>query len=283
MVWLLLGVVLGLLIGAGLVYWTLQSKIEQQSQELQRSRNAFEELEKSRESRIQAATQALLTDYQNQLAQETDTLKAEHAAEVQALKQDYEARLGEVNSAAATPTESAPPAQIPPSPESMGTDPAPGPFASTAEAKIAEFKVAEAKMGAGATSEKPSLSTQRQSEPPTAFSKLAQSVHSTDRNSRRQAAVALGQMVATQGLRAEAQTLPILTKLVRDPDPSVRQSAIAALGNIPSEKVIPLLKQALRDPNGEVVRSAHQTMGKFKFYRTKPAIKPQKPQAKKAK
>ncbi|NET80936.1 MAG: hypothetical protein F6J94_02770 [Moorea sp. SIO1F2] len=98
-------------------------------------------------------------------------------------------------------------------------------------------------------------------------------------------ASALGKIAAAQGLRAEIQqAIPLIGKLIQDPQPSVRQSAVEALSNIKSEKVIPLLERALRDPDSNVVKSASAGISQFKSYRRtqppKPAkktVKPSKP------
>lgn len=90
-------------------------------------------------------------------------------------------------------------------------------------------------------------------------------------------ASALGKIAAAQGLRAEIQqAIPLIGKLIKDPQPSVRQSAVEALSNIKSEKVIPLLERALRDPDSDVVKSASAGISQFKSYRRTPKPKPAK-------
>ncbi|NEO71050.1 HEAT repeat domain-containing protein [Moorena sp. SIO3H5] len=90
-------------------------------------------------------------------------------------------------------------------------------------------------------------------------------------------ASALGKIAAAQGLRAEIkQAIPLMGKLIQDPQPSVRKSAVEALSNIKSEKVIPLLERALRDPDSDVVKSASAGISQFKSYRRTPKPKPAK-------
>ncbi len=90
-------------------------------------------------------------------------------------------------------------------------------------------------------------------------------------------ASALGKIAAAQGFRAEIQqAIPLIGKLIKDPQPSVRQSAVEALSNIKSEKVIPLLERALRDPDSDVVKSASAGISQFKSYRRTPKPKPAK-------
>ncbi|NEO17325.1 MULTISPECIES: HEAT repeat domain-containing protein [unclassified Moorena] len=87
-------------------------------------------------------------------------------------------------------------------------------------------------------------------------------------------ASALGKIAAAQGFRAEIQqAIPLMGKLIQDPQPSVRKSAVEALSNIKSEKVIPLLERALRDPDSDVVKSASAGISQFKSYRRTPKPK----------
>ena len=78
---------------------------------------------------------------------------------------------------------------------------------------------------------------------------------------------ALGTIAASQPQKAEVQrVIPLLGKLSRASEPSMRQSAVEALANIKSEAVIPFLKLALRDSDRNVVKAASLALSKFKFY-----------------
>ena len=97
--------------------------------------------------------------------------------------------------------------------------------------------------------------------------KLTEYVNHSDSRIRELVASALGNIAATQSQKAEVQrAIHLLGKLSRSPEPSVRQSAIEALGKIKNESVIPYLKQALRDSSPNVVKLASTALNKFKFY-----------------
>ncbi len=109
-------------------------------------------------------------------------------------------------------------------------------------------------------------------------------VQSQDKETRKFAASALGQMAAANALRAEAQrAIETLGKLAQDVYPEVREAAVEALAMFKSEKVIPLLQKSLRDTNSGVAKSASAALNKFKFYPRTPAAKPKTVDVKKPK
>ncbi len=78
----------------------------------------------------------------------------------------------------------------------------------------------------------------------------------------------LGQLTSSYRLSREVQQMiPILTRMSRDRDATVRQQAVITLGNIKSPQVIPVLQQALHDSNSAVTQAASLALNKFKFYR----------------
>lgn len=100
-------------------------------------------------------------------------------------------------------------------------------------------------------------------------------VQSQDKETRKFAASALGQMAAANALRSEGQrAIETLGKLAQDVYPEVREAAVEALAMIKSEKVIPLLQKSLRDTDSGVAKSASAALNKFKFYPRTPAAKP---------
>ena len=100
-------------------------------------------------------------------------------------------------------------------------------------------------------------------------------VQSQDKETRKFAASALGQMAAANALRSEGQrAIETLGKLAQDVYPEVRQAAVESLAMIKSEKVIPLLQKSLRDTDSGVAKSASAALNKFKFYPRTPAAKP---------
>src|ERR687885_512382 len=109
-------------------------------------------------------------------------------------------------------------------------------------------------------------------------------VQSQDKETRKFAASALGQMAAANALRAEGQrAIETLGKLAQDVYPEVRQAAVEALAMFKSEKVIPLLQKSLRDTDRGVAKSASAALNKFKFYPRTPAAKPKTVDVKKPK
>jgi chromosome segregation ATPase len=109
-------------------------------------------------------------------------------------------------------------------------------------------------------------------------------VQSQDKETRKFAASALGQMAAANALRSEGQrAIETLGKLAQDVYPEVREAAVEALGMIKSEKVIPLLQKSLRDTDSGVAKSASAALNKFKFYPRTPAAKPKTVDVKKPK
>lgn len=107
--------------------------------------------------------------------------------------------------------------------------------------------------------------------------KLTEYINHSDSRIRQLVASALGNIAATQSQKTEVQrTIPLLGKLSRSPEPSVRQSAVEALGKIKTESVIPYLKQALRDSDPNVVKLASMALNKFKSYPISPGNKPTK-------
>lgn len=121
-----------------------------------------------------------------------------------------------------------------------------------------------------------------------ALSNLDSHLRDSQPEVRARLAATLGQLAETHGTRPELQqSIPSLTQLSRDPDPTVRQAAISALGKIRSDRVIPILQQALRDSNPAVVKTASAAIEKFKFYpqqprqpKPKPAVFQKKPENK---
>jgi HEAT repeat protein/uncharacterized protein YneF (UPF0154 family) len=109
-------------------------------------------------------------------------------------------------------------------------------------------------------------------------------VQSQDKETRKFAASALGQMAAANALRSEGQrAIETLGKLAQDVYPEVREAAVEALAMIKSEKVIPLLQKSLRDTDSGVAKSASAALNKFKFYPRTPATKPKTVDVKKPK
>ncbi|NES84322.1 MAG: hypothetical protein F6K10_24545 [Moorea sp. SIO2B7] len=100
----------------------------------------------------------------------------------------------------------------------------------------------------------------------TEIPQLGEYIYHPDSNIRASVASALGEIANNKGIRKETeQAIPILGKLSRDSEASVRQIAVEALGKIKSKKVIPLLQMALRDFDSDVVKLASNALTQFKI------------------
>ncbi|MGF1458876.1 MAG: HEAT repeat domain-containing protein [Leptolyngbyaceae cyanobacterium] len=80
--------------------------------------------------------------------------------------------------------------------------------------------------------------------------------YSPDAAKRREVAEVIGLTLEKSGKSAQTRWLPILTRLTRDPDAQVRLSAVQALAPVSPAKRLPLLRQALRDADPTVVEAA---------------------------
>jgi hypothetical protein len=108
---------------------------------------------------------------------------------------------------------------------------------------------------------------------------LLENKTNSDSQIRQSLAIALGKSLEGKNIRKEMQAaIATLGELSSDRDPSVRQAAVVALGEIGTQKALPFLKKALRDFDSDVVKSASEAMEKFKRYRvsskaTQPPLK----------
>lgn len=83
--------------------------------------------------------------------------------------------------------------------------------------------------------------------------------------------------IATEGRPVDTEALQaveLLGELSLDRDATVRQAAVAAIGNIPSAEAIPYLERALRDSDSDVVGAASAAIDRYKFYPPAPEIEP---------
>jgi HEAT repeat protein len=89
----------------------------------------------------------------------------------------------------------------------------------------------------------------------TAWDILSQGTNDKNPERRKQAVVALGSI----GLAPQAIKL-VESALLNDEDPTVRQTAAAALGQMKSKQSIPALQKAMDDQSGEVAFQAAKTL-----------------------
>lgn len=84
---------------------------------------------------------------------------------------------------------------------------------------------------------------------------------------RQEVATVIGKIVSDQTARIEVlNTIPILGKLSKDPDPLVRRLAIQSLSQIKSYQVVPYIIAALHDADTEVVLKASSAINSLKSY-----------------
>lgn len=302
---LLLGIVIGIGIGAIGVYFTLKTKLAQQDYALKQTRKTLEDREKGFEARLQATVKSLQADYQKQLAFKTEELR-----------QSYEANSVVVEPSsypdAAPSSVAEAPADAPPEPEGLELQPAQSAkrFAATEyEAMSVPIVVPTLRspnevnssdrpsslplpMPPSSSSSPTPPSPTVQNGQPAALSQpvnlgktlmawgysgqinlipvLIGYAYNSDSHLRGLAASALGQIAAAQPIRIESlRAISVLERLSRDVDSSVRRAAVEALGKFSSEKVISPLKLALRDVDPDVVRSASDAIANFKHYRVR--------------
>ncbi|MGJ3250769.1 MAG: HEAT repeat domain-containing protein [Elainellaceae cyanobacterium] len=257
----LIGIIIGLAIGAFVVYWRFQQKISQQTQELKQSRRVTEDAEKSRDARIQETVSSIRRDYQHQLHQQSEELNRQHADHIQALKRDYESRLQDAKPApdAQTPPTSASPPEVTPEVTPEAT-PQYRPWAAPVQphSSVSSQNVRD------------TIADMGESHRVSDIGELSKFVNHPSSEIRKQVASVMGKIAdSNRGNSAVQKAIPPLGKLSQDPNPSVRQTAIESLGNMPSAKVIPFIRQALRDSDINVVKAANTEISKYKFYSSK--------------
>jgi hypothetical protein len=265
----ILGTILGLIVGAGLIYLWLQKTIDRQQQELKQSRRSIEELSNTHEARLRDATQRLQTDYKWQLSQQTEALQQEYEAQLQAAKQ--------------TTASSSTPVAIP---NLVDTTPTPSPTTNIQDIPVAEPPVSYPTESATPVSSVPvtpvmpspsiwvvvedieqKISTWAIPGAVTYIPHVIRFANHPDPQIRLAVASTLETITTTKRVSQEVQqAIPTLGKLSRDVEPMIRHAALVALANIPSEQVLPFLEQALRDPDGRVVKVASEAIAKYKFY-----------------
>ncbi|HEY9889085.1 MAG TPA: YtxH domain-containing protein [Candidatus Obscuribacterales bacterium] len=95
-------------------------------------------------------------------------------------------------------------------------------------------------------------------------SALLAASYSPQASVRRDVAAAIAQCLPTANPGEQARWLPVLGRLTRDADASVRLPAVAALAHVRSPRRLDLLRRALRDPDPAVVQVAQTLMGGLK-------------------
>jgi hypothetical protein len=293
---LLLSVVIGIGIGAAIVYFILKPKLVQHEQALKQTRKMLDEREKAFDARLQAAVKSLQAEYQQQLDLKMEELHQHYEASVPAADGLDESQT---DSIAESPiTEDSLVERQPGLPSSN-----PQPPKSTTPLTATEYEAMSVPVVAAEPNSPTVTSTVDRPLVPryvASSHQIAKTIvawgysgeiqhiplligyaYNSDGHLRGLAASAVGQIAAAQPMRVELQrAIPILEKLIRDPDSSVRRAAVEALGKFSSEKVILPLKLALRDFDPDVVKSASEAIANFKRYRVSRLAKATTPKLK---
>ncbi|PSP17475.1 MAG: hypothetical protein BRC58_06180 [Cyanobacteria bacterium QS_8_64_29] len=236
--WLML--LLGGAAGGAVTAALMQRRFAQRRQQLiQAHQNEIERLNQANEARVREATQALQAQYQQQQA-EAQRLQAS----LQVRERQYRGQLersqhlqSQLEAAQRQLREQAPPAASP-APE------------RPAAPSLREQLLAWGQSGNAARI--PQASRYRYHPEPGVREGLARALE-----------LLSAERKVTPLVR---QAIALLQALARDPNPTVRRSAIRALGRIPTAEVIPSLQAALADPDGAVVRAASAAASAYKVY-----------------
>lgn len=300
---LILGIIIGLLVGAGLVYLWLKAQLDRKTKELQQSHRVLEEVSREQEARRQDLVRSLQADYQKQLDAQAQTLTQGHQAKVnalavesqkqrddqiQALTQTHDAQVRSLQAEIAHLTAqlenlSAAPPAAPAPPEAPPEAPSEAPSEAIANGDSPPPELANPPVDRVPTPPpvSPAVDLQQrlvalgQSGQLANSSSIACHASSPDPAIREQVAVSLGQLVASRMVGTDVRRIiPVLDRLSRDPQVHVRCAAVESLGQVRSEQVIPILERSRRDSHPQVVKAASWAIAKFKFFRQAPPPSP---------
>ncbi len=307
---LILGLIFGALIGAGIVYILLKGAIAQRDQEIQQQKRTLNDLEQSHESRLQDTVQSLQADYQHQVDQKSAAVSQQYETQIQSLKQqvatlkaastqpqsapskaERQSPAREAVSLSSSTSTSAQP-QVPstgaeksvtstPSSPSQQKTPKDEPSAAAVAPAASAYKSAPASLSIEQRQDLVnSVLTMGDSGSTSHLQELKRLSMFPASEVREAATTAIHAITdANPGNPVAQQVVPVLGKLSQDPDPTVRCAAISALRDIPSYKVIPFMRRSLRDSDMRVVKAANDAMSRFKYYRGA-SSKPTKPKKK---
>ena len=223
-----IGLIIGLAIGAAIAYFLTSKKMTAQSAALQDLQRQLALAESEHERRLREVTARLRQD---------SAPSPPPAARP--------APAATVPTAPLPPPAATVPTAAPPPPVVAAPAPAPPPPAPSHPTPSATI----AALTASAVSDPSAL--------------LAAS-YSPQASVRRDVAAAIAQCLPTANPGEQARWLPVLGRLTRDADASVRLPAVAALAHVRSPRRLDLLRRALRDPDPAVVQVAQTLMGGLK-------------------
>lgn len=296
---LTIGIIIGFIGGAIVIYFAQQKKLKQINQKLQQARRSLEESDQANRENVKELQylkqeQDKIRQLQADQGARQDELQRSYQAEIKQLEIIAETKLQELESTYNTHLEAL---ELERQENLQKIEQYENQIqALIARIEIAEGKEDEAPVGSVEKIEslldlfsdlgtEPVAEVQGTTEAKiaaiaalnnaSAVPQLNQYLYDTDSQIRALVADTLGEIAEgkNQGLVIE-QVISSLGKLSRDADPTVRQSAVTALGKISSVNVIPLLKVAQRDTDSDVVKNASSALEKFKGYRAPQQKKP---------
>ncbi len=243
-----MGFVIGLLVGlvaGGMVAYFLASKqAARQSARVQDLQRQLDLAESEHERRLREATDQLRQDYADQ-APATPSPTSTPVGSPPAVSPSQPPTAPESPSATSLPT--APLATSPPSTTTPVTAAVSKPMPQPV---IQSPKIPEAKPS---SSTAPATTDSRIADP----NALLAASYAPDAATRRQVATAIAEVLSQSGVSAQARWLPILGRLTRDTDATVRLAAIQALEHVSTAKRLPMLQRALKDTDPAVVAAAN--------------------------
>jgi len=308
---LVIGIILGVLIGAGAVYMLLNGTITQQEQDIERHKRTISEMEQRHESRLRETIQSLQADYNRKVeqmsAEASQNVARQYETEIQSLKQ----KIAQSKATSSPPATASSPKQdfsaIAPTPQStpqpttssstlpsdeVSPETLPKSSAALSSASPDSARNLEA-LASPTTQTRPlqglsveqrqslvsSVLTMGESKQPSHVPELNRLSTVTGSDVREATAIALKNIASSNPVNPVVQQIiPTLGKLSQDPDAVVRCAAVQALGEIPSYKVIPFVRRSLRDADMRVVKAATDAMGRFKYFQksSTSTVKPKK-------
>lgn len=284
-----IGIVIGLIVGAGVVYWWSQQQLDQQIRESENKQQQLQaSLESDHEKRLQDTITSLRTDYdrasEQKIAaakqeQETawqnriESLETEYQQRQQAKEQEYEQRIAALQSQhqqALQQLQQSHEAQVQRIEQEYAAKLKTQATLITLPQKAVEIKESSDRDLSFADTVESWGNTGSIAYIP----QLAAHLQSPSDRVREEVAIALGKIAKDRSPRFEIiQIIEYLGRLCRDTNADVRKAAIASLGKIKAESVIPLLQQGLRDSNSDVVQAASDAIARYKSYPQTPKIK----------
>ncbi|MEM6835367.1 MAG: HEAT repeat domain-containing protein [Cyanobacteria bacterium P01_C01_bin.120] len=262
-----IGLIIGVALGAAIAYFLTSKKAAVQSASVQDLQRQLALAESEHERRLEEVNDQLQQAYSAQAASTAPTAQASPSLAI--------------SPAASTPSISAsPPAANeselpPPAPPTAESSPeltpavVPFPTIATAPAPVPQ-RVTESPAAVSAAKPKrpaKALQTSVRISDPSAV--LAAS-YSPQAQTRSEVAAAIAQVLPTAAAPEQARWLPVLGRLARDANPTVRLSAVQALGQMKSAKRLPILQRSLKDASPAVVAAANAIIAQKKGYSRSP-------------